>query len=59
MTVMPHNHSHSNTDFEIKRQKAIEQEPGCVLIRINPDKEEFDIFKAINEMFRQNNCLIN
>ena len=35
-----------------KRQKAIEQEPGCTFIRIDPDKEEFDIFRAINKTFR-------
>ena len=39
-------------DYEIKRQKAIEQELGCDFIRTDPDKEDFDIFKAINETFR-------
>ena len=37
---------------EIKRQKAIEKELGCKLIRIDPDKEDFDIFVTINEIFR-------
>ena len=27
-------HSHSNIDYEIKRQKAVEQELGCKYIRI-------------------------
>ena len=35
-----------------KRQKAIEQEPGCKLIRIDPDKEDFDVLRVINEIFR-------
>ena len=35
-----------------KRQKAIEQEPGCKAIRIDPDKEDFDVFRVINEIFR-------
>ena len=42
--------SNRNIDYGIKRQIAIEQELG--FIRIDPDKEDFDIFKAINEMFR-------
>ena len=42
-----------NIGYEIKRQKANEQELGCEFTRIDPDKEEFDIFKAVNEIFRQ------
>ena len=45
-------HSDRNIDYEIKRQKAIEQELGCKFIRIDPDKEDFGIFEAINEIFR-------
>ena len=45
-------HSDRNIDYEIKRQKAIEQKLGCEFIRINPGKDEFDIFKAINEFSR-------
>ena len=45
-------HSDRNLEYEIKRQKAIEQELGCKFIRIDPDKEDFDIFRAINEIFR-------
>ena len=37
---------------EIERQKALEKERGCKFIRINPDKEHFNIFKAQNEIFR-------
>ena len=44
-------HSYRNVDYKIKRQKAIEQELGCTFIRIDPDKEDFDIFRAIKEIF--------
>ena len=33
-------------------QKAIEQELNCKFIRIDPDKKDFDTFKAIIEIFR-------
>ena len=46
-------HSYRNIDYEIKRQKTIEQEFCCTFIRIDPEKENFDILKAINEIFRQ------
>ena len=45
-------HSDKNIYYEIKRQKAIEQELDYKFIRINPDKEDFDIFRAINEIYR-------
>ena len=41
-----------NIGYEIKRQKAMEQELNCKFIRIDPDKADFDIFRAINEIFR-------
>ena len=44
--------SDRNIDYNIKRQKAIEQELRCKFIRFDPDKEDFDIFRAINEIFR-------
>ena len=46
-------HSNRNMNYRIERQKAIEQELGCAFIRIDPDKEDFDIFQAINEIFGQ------
>ena len=46
-------HSDRNIDRKIKRQRVIEQELGCKFIRIDPDEEDFDIFRAINEVFRQ------
>ena len=45
-------HSNRSIDYKIKRQKSIEQELACKFIRIDPDKEDFDIFRAINEIFR-------
>ena len=38
-------HNDKNKDYEIKRQKAIEKELGCVLIRINPDEEILTFLK--------------
>ena len=46
-------HCDRNIDRKIKRQRVIEQELGCKFIRIDPDEEDFDIFRAINEVFRQ------
>ena len=40
---------------EIERQKALEKEISCKLNRINPDKENFNVFKAQNEIFRHIN----
>ena len=45
-------HRDRNIERKIKRQKTINQERGCKFIRNDPDKEEFDIFKTINEIFR-------
>ena len=39
-------HSDRNIDYEIKRQKVIEQNPGCSFIKIDSEKEKFDVFKA-------------
>ena len=41
-----------DTTTETKRQKAMEQELGCKFIRIYPDKDDFDIFRANNEIFK-------
>ena len=42
-----------NKVYEIQRQNAIENELGFVFIRIKPDEEDFNIFKAINEIHSQ------
>ena len=44
-------YSNRNIGFEIKRQKTIEQELYCKFVRIDPDKKDFDIYSAINEVF--------
>ena len=44
-------HSSKSIDYEINRQKAIEQKIGCKVISIDPDNEDFHIFKAVNEIF--------
>ena len=45
-------HSNKNINYEIKRQKEIEKELDCNFIRVNCDKEGFDIVRTINELFR-------
>ena len=47
-------HSNRNINYEVKRQKAIEQDLGCKSTRIDLDKEDFDISRAVNEIFRHN-----
>ena len=43
-------HQNRDINYEIQRQKAIEEELGCKFIRINPDKEDFDIFIEIGRI---------
>ena len=45
-------HKDRNTNDEIQRQKALEKALGCKFIRINPDEENFNIFRTINEIHR-------
>ena len=45
-------HKDRSINDEIQRQKALDKELGCEFIRINPDEENFNIFKAINEINR-------
>ena len=47
-------HKDRNINHEIQRQKALEKELGCKFIRIHPHEEDFNIFKAINEIHRHN-----
>ena len=35
---------------EIQRQKALDQEVGCEFIRINPAKENFNVFVEIGKI---------
>ena len=45
-------HKGKSIDNGIKRQKAIEKKLDCKFIRIDPDEEGFNIFKAQNKIFR-------
>ena len=45
-------HNGKNIDYKIKKQKAIEQKLCCKFIRIDSEKEYFNIFRANNEIFR-------
>ena len=45
-------HNDRNIDYEIQRQRAIEKQLRSVFIRINPDEENFNIFRAINKIHR-------
>ena len=45
-------HNDRNIDREIQREKKIQKELGCEFIRINPDEQNFDTFKAINKIHR-------
>ena len=43
---------HADRDFEYKqsRQSMIEKRLGCKIIRINPDAEDFNIYRLINQI---------
>ena len=44
-------HGDRNIEYKLQRQKAIEQELGFKFVRIESDKENFDMFRATNEIF--------
>ena len=41
-----------NENYEKQRQKEIENKLSCVFIRINPEKENFNISRAEHKIFR-------
>ena len=43
-------HADINLSNETERQKALKKELDCMFIRINPDEEDFNIFKEINKI---------
>ena len=47
-----YNHENRDICYEIETQKALEKELGCKFVRTNPDKENFNVFKVVNEIFR-------
>ena len=48
-------HADRNLSNEIERQKALEEKLSCVFIRINPDEQNFSIFREINKIHRHIN----
>ena len=52
MEIDEYHHEDRDIGYEIERQETLGKELGCKFIRINPDKESFNVFKAINEIFR-------
>ena len=48
-------HKDRNEDYEKQRQKEIEAELSCKFVRINPDEENFNIYKVKNKIFRSIN----
>ena len=53
--IYENDHNDNNIDYEIKRQKAIGLKLGYKFIRIDPEKEDFGIHKAINEILKHIN----
>ena len=53
MEIDENGHSNRKINYKIKRQKAIKQGLGCKFIRIDPDKEDFDIFITINNQLKK------
>ena len=51
MEIDEKDHQDKDISREIERQKVLEKELGCKFIRINFDKENFNISKAQNEIF--------
>ena len=43
-------HNNRDLESEIERQKALEKELDCKFIRINPARENFNIFNEINRI---------
>ena len=54
LTIEIHKNRHNdrNIDYGIKRQTATERETDYVFTKIDPEKEGFNIFRFINEVFK-------
>ena len=44
-------HRERDIEYEVKRQRYIEEKLGCKFIRYNPDAKGFNLFKVINRIF--------
>ena len=53
MEVDESDHADRNLINETGRHKEQEKELDCLSIRINPDEENFSIFKEINKIHRR------
>ena len=52
LELIENRYSDRNTDYEMKKQKATQQNLGGEFIGIDPEREVFDIFRIINKIFR-------
>ena len=52
MQIDEKDHQDRDISRKIERQKALEKEISCKFIRSNSNKENFNIFKAQNEIFK-------
>ena len=50
-------HTDRNNNNEFERQKALERELNCAIIRINPDEPDFNILRETNKIHRHINQL--
>ena len=46
-------HRDRDIEYEVKRQKYIEEKLKCSFIRFNPDAPDFNIFRVINRIYQQ------
>ena len=46
-------HNDRDIEYEVKRQKYIEEKLKCSFIRFNPDAPDFNIFRVINRIYQQ------
>ena len=44
-------HKDRDIEYEVRRQKYIENKLGCQFIRFNPDARRFNIFEVANRIF--------
>ena len=49
-------HNTRDLECEIERQKAVDRELNCKLIRINPSKENLNIFDEISCKYKKQTC---
>ena len=45
-------HVDGNNDYEIQKERRLKAALNCEFMRINPDEENFNEVRVINEIFR-------